>query len=370
MCRQDGHLLGDRPEFQLAGTLRLGLVRDHRPQRWPIPTNRPRVNLDGGGLGTLSGLDPHSAPRPGPAHRLEWCLLRRRAEGQLDSAAAGSVRSRGVLGQPDPVLEDKARGDDAHPFAAERDRQSQAERIVDGGETGANRHPDTRSPPRSRCSGLLQQAVQLIGFVRALRARKQLEPDVGDRRHDRKHRARAAQKLAASEEQHGLAGSQWVATVQPMHEPIHIPSISALREHVGEVLGPSDWVTVSQERIRAFAEATGDRQWIHTDPERATAESPFGTPIAHGYLTISLAPPLIDQLYQISDCRMTVNYGIEKMRLQEPVPAGARIRLSAEIRKVRMLPSGAARATVHFVFEVEGGTRPACVCDAVLVYFP
>ena len=155
-----------------------------------------------------------------------------------------------------------------------------------------------------------------------------------------------------------------------MPEPVRIPNVAALKDFVGLPMGPSDWVTVSEERIRAFADATGDRQWIHTDPERARAESPFGGAIAHGYLTVSLAPPLIDQLYQIDDCSMTVNYGIEKMRLQEPVPANARIRLSAEIRKVRMLPSGAARTTVHFVFEVEGGRKPACVCDAVLVYFP
>ena len=155
-----------------------------------------------------------------------------------------------------------------------------------------------------------------------------------------------------------------------MPEPIPIPTIAALRDHIGERMGPTDWVEVSQERIRAFADATGDQQWIHTDPARAQAESPFGRAIAHGYLTISLAPPLIKQLFVIDNCRMTVNYGIEKMRLQEPVPADSRIRLFAEIRNVRMLPSGAARTTVHFVFEVEGGAKPACICDAVLVYFP
>jgi acyl dehydratase len=151
---------------------------------------------------------------------------------------------------------------------------------------------------------------------------------------------------------------------------VQIPTIASLRDYIGKPMGPSRWVTVSQERIDEFASATGDRQWIHTDPERARAQSPFGGPIAHGYLTISLAPALVDELYQIGDCRMTVNYGIEKMRLQEPVAAGGRIRLSAELRKVRMLPSGGARTTVHFVFEVENGKRPACVCDAVLVYFP
>jgi len=155
-----------------------------------------------------------------------------------------------------------------------------------------------------------------------------------------------------------------------MSDPIRIPSVAALKDFVGQPMGPSDWVTVTQERIQSFADATGDQQWIHTDPERAKSQSPFGTAIAHGYFTISLAPPLIEQLFQIEGCSMTVNYGIEKMRLQEPVPAGGRIRLSAEISKVRMLPSGGARTSIHFVFEVDGGKRPACVCDAVLVYFP
>jgi acyl dehydratase len=155
-----------------------------------------------------------------------------------------------------------------------------------------------------------------------------------------------------------------------MTEPLRIPSVASLKEFIDVPLGPSDWVVVTQERIQAFADATGDQQWIHTDPERAKSQSPFGGAIAHGYFTISLAPPLMDQLFTIEDCSMTVNYGIEKMRLQEPVPAGSRIRLSAQITKVRMMPSGGARTTIHFVFEVEGGRKPACVADAVLVYFP
>jgi acyl dehydratase len=155
-----------------------------------------------------------------------------------------------------------------------------------------------------------------------------------------------------------------------MANPRLIPNVEALESIVGEELPIADWLKITQERIDLFAEATDDRQWIHTDPERAKESSPFGAPIAHGYLTISLAPRLIDQLYVIRDCRMTVNYGIDKMRLQEPVRAGSRIRLCAEIKQVRMLPSGAARTTVHFVFEVDGGAKPACVCDAVLIYFP
>jgi acyl dehydratase len=155
-----------------------------------------------------------------------------------------------------------------------------------------------------------------------------------------------------------------------MAEPIRIPSVASLKDFIDQPMGPSDWVTVTQERIQSFADATGDQQWIHTDPQRAKSQSPFGATIAHGYFTISLAPPLIDQLFQIEGCSMTVNSGIEKMRLLEPVPAGGRIRLSSEIRKVRMLPSGGARTSIHFVFELEGAKRPACICDAILVYFP
>ena len=141
-----------------------------------------------------------------------------------------------------------------------------------------------------------------------------------------------------------------------MSEPIRIPSVAALKDFVGKPMGPCDWLAVTQERIDAFAEATGDRQWIHTDPERAKADSPFGGTIAHGYLTLALAPPLMDELFRVDGCRMTVNYGIEKMRLHEPVPAGARIRVTMEITKVRMLPNGGARTTIHCTFDVEGAS--------------
>lgn len=155
-----------------------------------------------------------------------------------------------------------------------------------------------------------------------------------------------------------------------MPDPIRIPSVAALKDFVGKPMGPCEWVTVSQERIDAFAAATGDHQWIHTDPDRARAQSPFGGTIAHGYLTLALAPPLMDQLFLVEGCSMAVNSGIERMKLQEPVPAGARLRVTMEITNVRMLPNGGARTTIHCVFEVEGGRRPACIVDAVLVYFP
>lgn len=155
-----------------------------------------------------------------------------------------------------------------------------------------------------------------------------------------------------------------------MAEPVVIPSVSALKSFVGQKLGPSEWTPVSQEQIEAFARATGDHQWIHTDVERARRESPFGGPVAHGYLTISLAPVLLPTIVEVRGVRMAVNYGLEKMRLPAPVPSGARVRLSAELKNVREMPGGAARATIGLTFEVEGSEKPACTADAVYIYFP
>ncbi len=154
-----------------------------------------------------------------------------------------------------------------------------------------------------------------------------------------------------------------------MASPTVIPSIAALREFVGKPLGRSDWTTVSQEQIQRFADATGDQQWIHVDAERAKAQSPFKAPIAHGYLTISLAPVLLPQIVRVDGIRMGVNYGLDKMRLPAPVPAGARVRLAAEIKDVREMPGGGARVTFGLTFEVEGGTKPACLADAIYVYY-
>jgi acyl dehydratase len=149
-----------------------------------------------------------------------------------------------------------------------------------------------------------------------------------------------------------------------------IPSIGALKSFVGQKLGTSDWTTVTQAQIQAFAEATGDHQWIHVDVERAKRESPFKQPIAHGYLTISLAPALLPQVVRVEGVKMGVNYGLETMRLPAPVPSGARVRMSAELKDVRDMPGGGARATFGLTFEVEGGAKPVCVADAIYVYLP
>jgi acyl dehydratase len=150
-----------------------------------------------------------------------------------------------------------------------------------------------------------------------------------------------------------------------------IPGIEAFRDFVGKPLGPSDWTLVTQERIDRFAEATGDRQWIHVDPERARRESPFHTPVAHGYLTLSLAPALLGEIVAVEGDPTVLNTGLDKMRLSAPVPAGARVRLRAEIKQVRDMPRGAGvHVTFRLALEVEGAERPACTADVALVYLP
>ena len=116
-----------------------------------------------------------------------------------------------------------------------------------------------------------------------------------------------------------------------MAGPTIIPDISELGSFTGVSLGTTDWITISQEQINAFAKATGDHQWIHVDVDRARVESPFKQPIAHGYLTIALIPALLPKLLLVEKVAMVVNYGIDKLRLPSPVPAGGRVRMSAEI---------------------------------------
>jgi acyl dehydratase len=155
-----------------------------------------------------------------------------------------------------------------------------------------------------------------------------------------------------------------------MSGPVVISELSELESHVGVPLGTTGWVTITQEQINAFADATGDHQWIHVDCERAKAESPFKQTVAHGYLTIALIPTLLPQLLLVEKVSMVVNYGIEKLRLPSPVPAGGRVRMSAEIKNVRRIPGGGARVSIGITIEVEGGSKPACFADAIYAYFP
>jgi acyl dehydratase len=155
-----------------------------------------------------------------------------------------------------------------------------------------------------------------------------------------------------------------------MANPLVIPDVASLDQFQGHDLGTTDWRTIDQAQIDAFAEATGDHQWIHVDPERARHESPFGGTIAHGYLTLALVPTLLTELLAIGKCSRIVNSGIENLRLREAVPSGSRIRLAAKIKSVRNLKGGAARLCVSIRFEIEAVKRPACTGEIVCVYFP
>jgi acyl dehydratase len=147
-----------------------------------------------------------------------------------------------------------------------------------------------------------------------------------------------------------------------------VQGIAGLREKVGEHLGYSDYIEITQEQVNLFADATGDHQWIHVDPERATKESPFGGPIAHGYLTLSLGPMLMPQILRVEGVKMGVNYGAGKVRFPSPVPVGSKVRLGAELASVEDVPGG-AQVTMTFVFEVEGHPKPSCVAEIIFRYY-
>lgn len=134
----------------------------------------------------------------------------------------------------------------------------------------------------------------------------------------------------------------------------------------GDDLGTSEWVSVDQEQIDLFAAATGDHQWIHVDRERA-ATGPFGTTIAHGFLTLSLLPVLINQLYRVDNVTMAVNYGLDRVRFMAPVPSGSKVRAASRVARVQQL-EGAVQATLETTFEVDGASKPAAVVQSIVRY--
>ena len=145
-------------------------------------------------------------------------------------------------------------------------------------------------------------------------------------------------------------------------------SAQEIQGAVGEVLGTSDWLTVEQDRIDQFAEATGDHQWIHVDQEKA-AQGPFGTTIAHGYLTLSLIPQFAWQVFEISGAKMGVNYGLNKARFINPVKVGSRLRCTSQLLEATEV-SGGLQLVVQQTLEIEGAEKPACVAETVSrVYF-
>ncbi|MFE2989331.1 MaoC family dehydratase [Streptomyces sp. NPDC059262] len=148
---------------------------------------------------------------------------------------------------------------------------------------------------------------------------------------------------------------------------ITVNGLAELKKLAGSDLGSSEWTDVTQERIDTFADATGDHQWIHTDPERAK-EGPFGAPIAHGYLTLSLFIPMFTELLDVEGVTTKVNYGLNKVRFPAPVPVGSRIRLAARLAGVEDVPGG-VQITVDGTVEIEGAAKPACVLQSVSRFY-
>jgi acyl dehydratase len=144
---------------------------------------------------------------------------------------------------------------------------------------------------------------------------------------------------------------------------VTISNLASLQTRVGEHLATSDWVLVDQQRIDLFAQATGDHQWIHVDREKAAA-GPFGTTIAHGFLTLSLIPELADKALAIADVKMGVNYGLNRVRFTAPVPSDSRVRAHFVLKAYEPIEGG-AQLTMEVTVEREGASKPACVAEAV-----
>ncbi|WP_194710991.1 MaoC family dehydratase [Noviherbaspirillum soli] len=143
-----------------------------------------------------------------------------------------------------------------------------------------------------------------------------------------------------------------------------IATLAELKALVGQEVAVSDWVEITQERVNQFAEATGDHQWIHLDVERCKRESPFGGPIAHGFLTLSLLPMLMQNSVRMTDVRMGVNYGLNKVRFPAPVPVGSKVRSRTTVLSVEDIEGG-AQVTWQVTIEREGGDKPVCVAESI-----
>ncbi|MBC7501095.1 MAG: MaoC family dehydratase [Herminiimonas sp.] len=143
-----------------------------------------------------------------------------------------------------------------------------------------------------------------------------------------------------------------------------IASLAELKTLVGQEVAVSDWVGISQERVNQFAEATGDHQWIHLDVDRCIKESPYGGTIAHGFLTLSLLPMLMEKSIRMTDVKMGVNYGLNKVRFPAPVPVGSQIRARMTLMSVEDIPGGAQMMWL-VTMEREGGDKPVCVAESI-----
>jgi acyl dehydratase len=150
---------------------------------------------------------------------------------------------------------------------------------------------------------------------------------------------------------------------------ITVAGLDELRTLAGKDLGHSSWLEITQDRVNAFADATGDHQWIHVDVERART-GPFGGTIAHGYLTLALVIPFFTELLEIRDIGMGINYGLDKVRFPAPVRVGSKIRLAARIDTVTDVGGGGVQVVLDFTVEVDGAEKPACVARPVYRYYP
>ncbi|MFF5183496.1 MaoC family dehydratase [Streptomyces sp. NPDC000345] len=148
---------------------------------------------------------------------------------------------------------------------------------------------------------------------------------------------------------------------------ITVNGLDELKKLAGSDLGTSEWIEVTQERVNTFADATGDHQWIHVDPEKA-AQGPFGAPIAHGYLTLSLFIPLFTELLDVQGVTTKVNYGLNKVRFPSPVKVGSRIRLVGRLTEVEDVPGG-VQITVDGAIEIEGAAKPAAVLQSLSRFY-
>lgn len=148
-------------------------------------------------------------------------------------------------------------------------------------------------------------------------------------------------------------------------EPLTVSGIDELLELIGKPIGPSEWVEVTQADINKFAEVSRDHQWIHVDVDRAERESPFGTTVAHGNLTLSLIDGFREQLISQQGVKMGINYGWNKVRFPAPVPAGSKVRATAEVASVDELGDGWYHVATKFTLEREGGDKPVCVAESV-----
>jgi len=154
-----------------------------------------------------------------------------------------------------------------------------------------------------------------------------------------------------------------------MPTPLALPTPQALSEWVGKELAVSDWFELTQDRIQQFAEATDDRQWIHVDRERAQRQSPYGTTIAHGFLTLSLLSHLMKQVVRIEGgLRLTINYGLNRVRFPSPVPAGSKVRARFTVQSAKDV-AGALEVVFLVTVEVEGSSKPGCVAEWIVRYY-